>query len=68
MKKLIVSLLVITAMLSAAIVDQNRAQKVAESYYKHFAPESAKANTVKDILTRRFTNLPRIKFLNKNNT
>ncbi|MBN2788814.1 MAG: C10 family peptidase [Candidatus Delongbacteria bacterium] len=49
MKKFLVAVLVISAMLSAAFVDQTRAKKVAENYYKNYAPASAKGNTVQKV-------------------
>ncbi|MDA3838583.1 MAG: Spi family protease inhibitor, partial [Candidatus Delongbacteria bacterium] len=49
MKKFLVVILVISAMLSAAFVDKNKAQTVAENYYKNYAPASAKGNTVQKV-------------------
>jgi len=55
MRKLIVMLLALTVMLSAAFVDQNRAQKLAESHYKTYAPsETLKGNTVQRIIPRMY--------------
>ena len=51
-------LLALTVMLSAAIVDQSRAQKVAENYYKNYAPSSENDNVVREILTKEYLGQP----------
>ena len=58
MKRLIVMLLALTVILSAAIVDQSRAQKVAENYYQNYAPTAVKGNTVQKILTKEYLGQP----------
>jgi hypothetical protein len=58
MKKLIVMLLVLTAMLSATIVDSSRARTVAENYYQNYAPTSAKGNVVQKVLTKEYLGQP----------
>ena len=48
-------LLTLAVMLSAAFVDQNRAQKLAETHYKTYAPsEALVSNTVQRILPRMY--------------
>lgn len=51
-------LLALTVMLSAAIVDISRAQKVAENYYDNYAPASAKGNAVQKVLTKEYLGQP----------
>ncbi|MDA3886554.1 MAG: C10 family peptidase, partial [Candidatus Delongbacteria bacterium] len=58
MKKIIVVLLVFVAMLSAAIVEQDRAKQVAENYYKNYAPTAVKGNEVQKILTKEYLGQP----------
>ncbi|MBN2788815.1 MAG: C10 family peptidase [Candidatus Delongbacteria bacterium] len=54
MKRFLIVVLVISAMLSAAFVDQDGAKQVAENYYKNYAPVSAKGNEVKDIFAHKY--------------
>ncbi|NOR44436.1 MAG: hypothetical protein GQ534_02530 [Candidatus Delongbacteria bacterium] len=54
MKKMIVALLVLVAMLSAAFVPQDAAQKAAENYYKNYAPISDKGNTVQSVIAHEY--------------
>lgn len=58
MKKMMVSLLVLAAMLSAAIVPADRAQKVAENYYSNYAPLADKGNAVQKVLTKEYMGQP----------
>ncbi|MDA3884237.1 MAG: thiol protease/hemagglutinin PrtT [Candidatus Delongbacteria bacterium] len=58
MSKIVLMIIMMGAMLSAAIVDQSRAQKVAENYYQNYAPISAKSNTVQKILTKEYMGQP----------
>jgi len=55
MKKILTVLLALVISLSAAFVDQNRAQKLAESHYKNYAPNVAlKNNSVQRIIPRKY--------------
>ncbi|NOR45101.1 MAG: hypothetical protein GQ534_05885 [Candidatus Delongbacteria bacterium] len=54
MKKFLIVVLVLVAMLSAAFVDQSRAQKAAENYYNNYAPASAKGNVVQKIAAKEY--------------
>jgi hypothetical protein len=55
---MMVSLLVLAAMLSAAVVPADRAQKVAENYYSNYAPVADKGNTVQKVLTKEYMGQP----------
>ncbi|NOR45100.1 MAG: hypothetical protein GQ534_05880, partial [Candidatus Delongbacteria bacterium] len=54
MKRFLIVVLVISAMLSAAFVDQDAAKKAAENYYKNYAPISAKGNEVSEIFAHEY--------------
>nr|MDA3884256.1 C10 family peptidase [Candidatus Delongbacteria bacterium] len=54
MKKMIVALLVLAAMLSAAFVSQDAAQNAAENYYKNYAPISDKGNMVQSVIAHEY--------------
>ncbi|MCK4979930.1 MAG: C10 family peptidase, partial [Candidatus Delongbacteria bacterium] len=54
MKRFLIVVLVISAMLSAAFVDQTAAKKAAENYYKNYAPASAKGNGVTNIFAHEY--------------
>ncbi|MCK4980218.1 MAG: C10 family peptidase, partial [Candidatus Delongbacteria bacterium] len=59
MRKMIVMLLALAIMLSAAIVNQDRAQTVAENYYQNYAPTTtAKSSAVQKILTKEYLGQP----------
>ncbi|MDA3884238.1 MAG: C10 family peptidase [Candidatus Delongbacteria bacterium] len=58
MKKIILMIIMLTIILSAAIVPVDRAQKVSENYYQNYAPISAKGNTVQKILTKEYLGQP----------
>ncbi|MDA3884259.1 MAG: C10 family peptidase [Candidatus Delongbacteria bacterium] len=54
MKRFLIVVLVISAMLSAAFVDQDVAKNVAENYYKNYAPISAKGNVVTETFAHEY--------------
>ena len=54
MKKIVIAFLVLAAMLSAAFVPQDIAQKAAENYYKNYAPISDKGNTVQSVFAHEY--------------
>ncbi|MDD4205714.1 MAG: hypothetical protein PHH55_06530, partial [Candidatus Delongbacteria bacterium] len=58
MKKFLLFILSLTIFLSAAVVPVDRAQKVAENYYKNYAPLAEKSNTVQKILTKEYLGQP----------
>ncbi|MDD3045564.1 MAG: C10 family peptidase, partial [Candidatus Delongbacteria bacterium] len=58
MKKMLLSVLVLAAMLSAAIVPVDRAKTVAENYYQNYAPTMSKGNVVVKTLTKEYMGQP----------
>ncbi|MDY0017166.1 MAG: C10 family peptidase [Candidatus Delongbacteria bacterium] len=58
MKKFLLFILSLTIFLSAAVVPVERAQKVAENYYKNYAPVTEKGNAVQKILTKTYLGQP----------
>jgi len=58
MKKMLWTVLVLAAMLSAAFVPADRAQKIAENYYQNYAPAAAKGSVVQEVLTKDYQGLP----------
>jgi hypothetical protein len=54
MKRMIVAMLVLVAMLSAAFVPMDRAKKVAENYYKNYAPTAQKGNVITRTIAKKY--------------
>jgi hypothetical protein len=58
MRKMMLLIMVLAAMLSAAIVPVDRAKKVAENYYQFYAPSEAKGNVIEKVLTKEYLGQP----------
>jgi len=58
MKRALLLVLVVCAVLSAAVVPIDRAQKVAENYYRNYAPVALKNATVQKVITKEYLGQP----------
>lgn len=57
MRKIIVALMILVVMLSAAVVPVDRAKTVAQNYYEHYAP-ATNSSAVQNVLTKEYMGQP----------